>query len=386
MRIALFTETFLPHVDGVVTRLTHTLDELARAGDAVLVVAPAARGLPATYAGGAVVGAFSVKLPFYPDMRLGLPMPRRRLARMLTRFAPELIHAVNPVSLGLGALYFSRRRLVPLVASYHTNVAAYSRRYHLGLIEEPGWAYLRALHNRAQLNLCTSRQMQRELTARGFERVELWAPGVDAEQFHPDRRSQEWRARLTNGHPERTIVLSVGRLAMEKDLHTLAPVLPHLPGCHLSFVGDGPAHATFRAAFAGLPATFVGTLRGDDLAAAYASADVFALPSRTETLGLVALEAMASGLAVVGADRGGIPDLVDDGTTGQLFDPDAPGALEQALRTLAAAPETRQRMGAAGRRRAEGWSWARTTAGLRAYYASLLGDEHAATVHTLVGG
>ncbi|HEY7833312.1 MAG TPA: glycosyltransferase family 1 protein [Ktedonobacterales bacterium] len=373
MRIALFAETFLPHVDGIVTRLTHTLDQLARAGDEVLVVAPAARGLPTTYAGGPVVGAFSVRMPFYPDMRLGLPMPRRRLARLLTRFQPEIIHAVNPISLGLGALYFSRRRRVPLVASYHTNLASYARRYHVPMFERPGWAYIRALHNRAQLNLCTSRQMQRELTARGFQRVELWEPGVDAAQFRPDLASHEWRARLTDGHPERTIILSVGRLAQEKDLHTLAPVLPYLAGCHLSFVGDGPAARTLRGLFAGLPATFVGTLRGDDLAAAYASADVFVLPSRTETLGLVALEAMAAGLPVVGADRGGIPDLVDDGATGLLFDPDTPDALAGALTQLVDDADLRARLGAAGRMRAEGWDWARTTAGLRAQYARVLG-------------
>jgi glycosyltransferase involved in cell wall biosynthesis len=118
----------------------------------------------------------------------------------------------------------------------------------------------------------------------------------------------------------------------------------------------------------------VGTLHGDDLAAAYASADVFVLPSPTETLGLVALEAMASGLPVVGACRGGIPDLVEDGETGILFDPDRPDDLTGRLRVLASDPALRLRLGAAGRRRAEGWSWARTTAGLRAFYAMLLKD------------
>jgi glycosyltransferase involved in cell wall biosynthesis len=242
----------------------------------------------------------------------------------------------------------------------------------MGLVERPGWAYLRALHNRAQLNLCTSRQMQRELTERGFLRVELWEPGVDAGQFRPNRRSEAWRARLTEGHPERTIILSVGRLAQEKDLESLAPVLPRLPGYHLSFVGDGPAERMLRGVFVGMPASFVGKLRGDDLAAAYASADLFVLPSRTETLGLVALEAMASGLPVVGAARGGIPDLVAHHETGLTFDPDEPGALERALRALAGNAAERERMGAAGRRRAEGWDWARTTAGLRAQYARVL--------------
>lgn len=378
MRIALFAETFLPHTDGVVTRLTHTLEQLQRAGDEVLLVAPAQRGLPSTYCGAHVIGAFSVPLPFYPDVRLGLPMPRRGLARLLTRFAPELIHAVNPVALGLGAVYFAWRRRVPLVASYHTHVATYASRYHLSLLERPGWAYLRTLHNRAALNLCTSRPVQVELTARGFRRLALWEPGVDAVHFHPDRRTASWRDRLTDGHPHATILLSVGRLAPEKHLEALAPALRHLTDCHLSVVGSGPAAEQLRTTFAGLPVTFVGPLSGAELAAAYASADIFVLPSPTETLGLVALEAMAAGLPVVALRQGGIPDLVADGETGLLVAPEAPEDLVRHLRALAEDPLLRLRLGAAGRRRAEGWSWTRTTAGLRAHYAQVMAPGWAA--------
>jgi glycosyltransferase involved in cell wall biosynthesis len=372
VRIALFAETFLPHTDGIVTRLVYTIEELRRAGDDVLVVAPAARGLPESFHGARVLGAYSVTLPLYPDMRLGLPVPGRPVARAIRSFAPDVMHAVNPFALGLGALYFARRLQVPLLASYHTHVAVYATRYHLSLLEGTAWAYLRSIHNQARLNLCTSRPVRDELAARGFQRLELWDPGVDAERFHPSRAAAEWRARLTGGNPDATILLSVGRLAVEKQLDTLAPVLAHLPGAHLSFVGSGPAEDHLRSVFAGMPATFVGPLHGADLAAAYASADIFVLPSPTETLGLVALEAMAAGLPVLGARRGGIPDLVAEGDTGLLFDPDAPGDLTRHLRTLAENVSLRQRMGNQGRRRAEGWSWARTTAGLRARYAGLL--------------
>jgi glycosyltransferase involved in cell wall biosynthesis len=343
----------------------------------VLVVAPAARGLPETYAGARVLGAWSVTLPLYPDMRLGLPLPSRRQARALARFAPDLIHTVNPFVLGLKAFAAARRLRVPLVASYHAHIAAYTRRYHLSLLEGTTWAYVRSLHNRAQLNLCTSRPVEKDLKVRGFQHVALWEPGVDANLFAPDRRSDAWRARLTGGHPDATIILSVGRLASEKNLQALALALGHLEGCHLSFVGAGPAAELLRAACAGLPATFVGPLYGEDLAAAYASSDIFAFPSTTETLGLVAIEAMAAGLPVVGARCGGIPDLVADGETGLLFDPDEPGGLERHLRTLQTDPALRCRMGAAGRHRAEGWSWERTTDGLRARYAALVRDAAA---------
>ncbi len=377
LRIAFYTETFLPNIDGIVTRLTHTIDALVRAGDEVVVVAPAARRMPDTYAGAQVIGARSTTMPFYPSMRLGLPLPSRRQARTLARFAPDLIHAVNPVALGLKAFTSAYRLRVPLVASYHAQLAAYTRRYHLSLLEGTAWAYLRGLHNRAQLNLCTSHPMEKELQLRGFRHVALWEPGVDADLFRPDRGTADWRARLTGGHPDATIILSVGRLATEKHLDALALALPQLEGCHVSLVGAGPAEERLRAAFAGLPATFVGPLYGTDLAAAYASADIFAFPSTTETLGLVALEAMAAGLPVVGARSGGIPDLVTDGETGLLFDPDTAEDLARQLGVLAADPTLRRRLGGAGRRRAEGWSWERTTAGLRARYAAVVNGGQA---------
>jgi glycosyltransferase involved in cell wall biosynthesis len=377
VRIALFTETFVPNMDGIVTRLTHTIEQLTRAGDEVMVIAPASRGQPQELHGARVMGAFSFQPPFYPQMRFGLPMPRRALSRALRQFAPHVVHAVNPVALGLGAVYFARRRRIPLVASYHANVTAFAHGYHLGLLERPGWAYLRALHNQARLNLCTSRPVQMELASRGFRRLALWHPGVDAELFNPDSRSREWRARLTDGHPERTLILSVGRLAREKHLEALAPAISALEDCHLGFVGKGPNEEALRSSFAGLPATFVGPLYGRDLAAAYASADLFVMPSPTETLGLVVIEAMAAGLPVVAARRGGIPDLVADGATGILYDFDEPGMLTSALRSLVDDPLLRLQMGMAGRQRAESWNWRETTARLREQYAEVAAGGNA---------
>jgi glycosyltransferase involved in cell wall biosynthesis len=372
VRIAIFTETFLPNTDGIVTRLTHTIKHLRDAGDEVLVVAPATPGQPESWHGARVLGAYSVQPPFYPQMRFGVPLPRHAVSEALRQFAPEMVHAVNPVALGLGAVCYARLRRLPLVASYHANLAAFARRYHAGALERPGWAYLRALHNQAALNLCTSRPVQVELKARGFRRLALWEPGADAALFHPSRRSAAWRARLSGGHPERTLILSVGRLASEKRLETLAPAIAALPGCHLSLVGTGPHEGALRQAFAGLPVTFAGPLYGSDLAAAYASADLFVMPSPTETLGLVVIEAMASGLPVVAARRGGLPDLVKDGTTGLLYDFDHPQDLTGSLRTLAEDSGLRAVMGTAGRARAEGWSWQATTARLRERYLAVI--------------
>ncbi len=371
MRIALLTETFLPRVDGMVTRLTHTVAALIEAGDDVLVVAPRARGLPRDYCGARVVAAPSLPLPLYRGFRLGLPYTLG-LDVELAEFEPDVIHVANPVLLGLAGLSYARRYNVPLVASYHTHLPLYTRRYRMGVLEPVAWAYIRALHNTAQLNLCTSRPVLALLRDRDFPRLALWAPGVDAELFHPRRRSPEWRDQLSSGRPGATVLLYVGRLANEKGLERLAPTLATLPGCHLALVGAGPAEERLRQTFAGLPVTFVGPLHGEDLGAAYASADIFAFPSSTETLGLAAIEALASGLPVVGARRGGLPDIVLDRETGLLFDPDTDGDLERALGTLVEDEGLRGRMARAARLHAQQWNWTASASGLREHYAAVL--------------
>jgi glycosyltransferase involved in cell wall biosynthesis len=372
MRIALFTETFLPHTDGIVTRLTQTIQELHRAGDEVLIVAPQAPGLPQSYHGAKVIGLPCFSFPLYQDFYLGLPFTNRTLRAAVAAFAPDIIHAVNPVTVGWEALYQARRSRVPFVASYHTNVPAYFHRYGWGMLEEPVWRYLRLLHNRARLNLCTSRFVRDQLQAHGIRSVYLWEPGIDTNHFHPQLRSDEWRARLTEGQPEKTILMYVGRLAAEKGLDRIIAVLPQLEGCHVALVGDGPMAVALRQAAKGLPVTFPGPLYGKELASAYASADVFVFPSSTETLGLVAIEAMASGLPVVGARSGGILDSVVEGETGLLFNPDDLDEFASSLRYLVTHADERRQMGQAARRRAERWSWATSTAGLRKLYMSLL--------------
>lgn len=380
MRVALVTETFLPHIDGVVTRLVSTIEALRAAGDEVLVIAPERRGLPSEYSGARVVGAPSIPLPVYREIRLGLPLTTG-IDAVLSDFHPDIIHVVNPAVLGLAGFSYARRHGTAVIASYHTHLATYAYRYGVGVLAPVIWRYVRWLHNQAQLNLCTSRPVLDLLEGRGFPRVALWAPGVDSVLFSPDRRSAVMRERLTGGRPSETVLLYVGRLATEKSLETLAPALAELPGCHLALVGKGPARQQLEAAFAGLPATFVGPLEGETLAAAYASADIFAFPSCTETLGLAAIEAMAAGLPVVGARRGGVPDVVRDGETGLLFDPDAPGDLVRALRRLIANDALRDQLGRASRRRAEGWSWAASTAGLRDYYRSIVPSASPITSH-----
>jgi glycosyltransferase involved in cell wall biosynthesis len=366
MRIAMFTETFLPATDGVVTRLRHTIEELGRSGDELLLFAPS--GGPDSYAGACVHGVPGVPFPPYPEKRVCPPHPG--IGRALRRFRPDLVHVANPVVLGAGGVYYARRHGVPLVASHHTKLTAYARYYGLGFARGLGGAYLKALHNRAAVNLCNSEAAGEELLRGGIRRVRVWPHGVDARRFRPGRASGAWRAKLSGGNPEDRLLLSVGRLAPEKGLGRLKAVLAEIPGTRLAMVGDGPARGALEREFAGTPTVFTGFLHGEELAAAYASSDVFLFPSTTDTLGLAMVEALASGLPVVAERSGAASEVVDDGTTGVLYEAGSAASLVGSVRQLVADPGLRGRMGREARAAAERKDWGASARTLRRHYAA----------------
>jgi glycosyltransferase involved in cell wall biosynthesis len=370
VRIAFFTETFLPKVDGIVTRLTRTIEHLVAAGDEVLVVCP--EGAPADHCGARVVGVPAMPLPLYPELKLALPRPA--VSEALDHFQPDLVHVVNPAVLGVGGIWLARTRGLPLVASYHTHLPKYLEHYGMGMLEPLLWELLKAAHNQALLNLCTSTAMVDELSRKGIQHTALWQRGVDTELFRPSLRSAAMRDRLHGGHTDTGhLLLYIGRLSAEKQIERIRPVLEAMPQASLALVGDGPHRQQLERVFEGTATTFVGYLAGEELASAYASADAFLFPSSTETLGLVLLEAMAAGCPVVGADRGGIPDIVTDGVNGCLYDPDQPRSLGAAVDRLLGNPEQRRDLRQAARLEAERWGWAAATEQLRGYYRQVLG-------------
>ncbi len=376
MKIALFTETFLPKVDGIVTRLTKTVRHLVEAGDEVLIFCP--EGAPEQYMGARVVGVPAMPLPLYPELKLALPRPA--VAEALEQFGPDLVHVINPAVLGLGGIWLAKTKGYPLVASYHTHLPKYLEHYGMGLLEPLLWELLKAAHNQAQLNLCTSTAMVAELSDKGILHTALWQRGVDTEMFRPELRSSASRERLLGGHSDTgKLLLYIGRLSAEKQIERIKPVLEALPDARLALVGDGPHRSRLEEIFSGLPVTFVGYLAGEELAAAYASGDAFVFPSSTETLGLVLLESMAAGCPVVGANRGGIPDIVTDGVNGCLYEPDGEdggaASLTAAVLRLLGDQEQRQILSFHARREAEAWGWAGATAQLRRYYRNLLDPQ-----------
>ncbi|WP_414565277.1 MULTISPECIES: glycosyltransferase family 4 protein [unclassified Anabaena] len=372
MRIALFSETFLPKVDGIVTRLRHTVDHLQRNGDQVLVIAP--EGGITEHKGAKVYGVTGFPLPLYPELKMALPRPA--IGYALEEFQPDIIHVVNPAVLGLAGIFYSKMLKIPLVASYHTHLPQYLQHYGLGMLEGFLWELIKNAHNQASLNLCTSTVMMEELTTHGIERVQVWQRGVDTELFHPDLASPKMRSRLTQNHPESPLLLYVGRLSAEKEIERIKPILEAIPDARLALVGDGPHRQELEKHFSGTHTHFVGYLMGQELGSAFASADAFIFPSRTETLGLVLLEAMAAGCPVVAARSGGIPDIVTDGINGYLFDPtaDIQDAITATVRLLENQQE-REIIRQNARKEAESWGWSAATCQLQDYYQKVVFSE-----------
>lgn len=365
------TETFLPKIDGIVTMVVNTVECLRAQGDEVLVFAPS--GGPAEIFGSPVIGLPSVRFPFYPELRLAAP--RASMREQLKLFRPDVLHLFEPSLLGIGGIYYGRALNVPVVISYHTDIPAYLHYYRLGFLEGVTWKLMRTRHSRADLNLCTSTATIEELRLHGIDKLALWERAVDARRFHPSRRSDAMRSTLSQGDTERPLLLYVGRLSAEKDVGSLRAVLEAVPEARLAIVGDGPVRHELEKHFRGTATHFMGYLRGEALAAAYASADLFVLPSKTETLGLVLLEAMASGCPVVACRAGGVPDAVENGVTGYLFEPSDPEGLVQAVKRAMACPAKRAEIQTRARADVERRSWEDATGQLRGYYRQAIEDR-----------
>jgi glycosyltransferase involved in cell wall biosynthesis len=272
------------------------------------------------------------------------------------------------VVLGAAGLAAARFLNKPVISSYHTNIAAYCAYFGVPIFTRPMWAYNRLIHSQCTLTFCPSPSTASMLEKQGFQNLRIWSRGVDTKLFRPERRSKELHASWLQGRrrpEEKTILLYAGRISWEKNLRLLTQAYRGMDHecCHLVIVGQGPAFGEIQQELAGLPVTFTGYLQGEDLAATYASADIFAFPSRSETFGQVVLEAMASGLPVAGVRSEGVCDLVQDGDTGYLLDTRELSEKEEAiayqsiLEHLIVNPAVRRNMGRTTLQEAQQRSW-----------------------------
>jgi phosphatidylinositol alpha 1,6-mannosyltransferase len=319
LRLALFTDSFIPQLNGVALLLGRLVEAVRARGATVRVYTTSD---PAGAEADDVRRWPSVAFWAYPEHRLALPT-QPRVRRELLAWRPTLVHAASPFGMGLAARAAARALGVPFVTSYHTNWSAYSSFYQMGALRGTAWHYLRWFHNGGARTYCPTQAVQDELAARGFQHMALWSRGVDSARFNPLFRSAALRARL-GVTDDMVLAIYVGRLGAEKGLgialQGMREVMQAAPGrVRCAIAGDGP-YADEARAMAPEGTVFMGRLTGDALSEFYASADVFMFPSATDTFGNVLLEAMASGLPVVGADVGPTRELLA-GRNGVTFVP-----------------------------------------------------------------
>ena len=332
LRLAVFSDTYPPQVNGVartLERLVHAVEERGGAARVFTVNDPEAVPL-------ANVERYP-SIPFWAYKQLRLAWPRQsKVNAAVAAFRPTLVHAATEFGVGMSGRRAARWLDVPFVSSYHTSFTAYAKFYKLGLLAQPAWTFLRWFHNIGLRTYCPTQAIVDEVNAEGFTNTTVWSRGVDSQRFSPRYRSSELRARI--GATDDTLVVSyVGRVAAEKGLDVAMQALRIVnearPG-RIKFigVGDGPYEAELHEqapAGSWLP----GKLLGDALSEAFASGDVFLFPSTTDTFGNVLLEAMSSGMPVVGADVGPTREqLAPD--RGWLIKPGDAQAFAQALIAL----------------------------------------------------
>jgi glycosyltransferase involved in cell wall biosynthesis len=289
MRIVIATDAWSPQVSGVVTTLNRTREQLLIEGHEVLMVTSE--------------GHRTFPCPTYPEIRLPL-FPGRKIARALDAFSPDCVHIATEGTIGLSVRRYCRRRGIPFTTAYHTQMPEYVRaRFPIPL----GWTYalLRWFHGAAERTLVPTASMRSTLLERGFENVVIWSRGVLTDVFHPDDPVAY--------DLEGPIWVNFGRVSVEKNIEAFLDL--DLPGSKV-IIGDGPDRERLQAAHPDV--LFLGYKFGRDLARHVAGADVFVFPSRTDTFGVVMLEAMACGVPVAAYPVTGPVDVVRHGITGCL--------------------------------------------------------------------
>jgi glycosyltransferase involved in cell wall biosynthesis len=345
LRIAVVTETFAPEVNGVAMTLGRVVDGLLQRGHAVQVVRPRqGQESSAPRAGLDQVLSHGIPVPSYGSLRFGLPS-KGRLVKLWGETRPDIVHVVTEGPLGWSAVAAARKLHLPLTSSFHTNFHSYSQHYGMGLLKSPIESYLRKLHNRTQATMVPTRALQQELQGRGYDNVSVVSRGVDTARFNPARRSAALRSSW-GAQAQDPVLLLVGRLAKEKNvqlvLTAFAAIRASQPRARLVLVGDGPLRRVLQEACP--EAHFAGVRQHDELAAHYASADLFLFPSLTETFGNVVPEALASGLAVLSYANAAAQELIVDGHNGVLIPNGDERAFVDAALALALDRERQQQL------------------------------------------
>jgi phosphatidylinositol alpha 1,6-mannosyltransferase len=372
MRIVFFTETCEPHVNGVVVTLNRVTEYLSSQGHEILLVAPRYSGTQSNSHG---VRMKCVPFPLYPEMPIILPhwSFHRTEFEKIGAFQPDLVHVWTPGVMSFFAQTWARRRGCPVVASYETDLIRYLHIYGFGAFESQAWRYFKWLLNNCRRTYVPSHDTKTFLDDAGIRNVEVFERGVDIRRFNPEKRSIDVRKTL-GADEDDLLILYVGRLSNEKELpilfNSFLKLLGQYPTARLAITGEGPGLRGLLRKFSHPNIVFTGVRRGGELASLFASADIFALPSSTETLSIASLEAMASGIPVLGMNAGGIRDIVKHRETGLLAN--TADEFGMYLRQLAAGASQRRAFGRDARIYAESKTWDHSLAALERSYLDLV--------------
>lgn len=358
MRIAYFTDTYLPQINGVSNTLEKLGSYLKDQEIKHMFFAPQYSEESSNSGKSPEIRFKSVSLPFYPECRLSLPH-YSNLSRIADEFKPDIIHLTDPLGIGLTGLKYARDKGIPIVSSFHTNFDVYLKYYNLEYLEGVVWGLFKWFHGFSEINFCPSQDTLEVLQSKGLKNLKIWSRGIDTGNFNPNLRSM--RIRYSLKAEDKLIFLYVGRLAAEKDLDILLESINIVNSSHAEkvqfvFVGDGPyANQLKDRSYENV--VFTGYLKGMDLSAMYASSDVFAFPSSTETFGNVVLEAMASGLPVIAVNSGGVKDNVFHEYNGLMCRPRDTSSFAQSIIRLIEDKQLIQTLGAHAREHAATRSW-----------------------------
>ena len=376
MKVALFTDTYLPQINGVTNTLTKLLEYYDKNKIQYKLFVPQYEIPSSDYN---VERFYSIKFFVYPEARVTFPN-FRRINATLAQFGPDIVHNMTEFNMGTTGMGYGKAHNVPSISNYTTNFSQYAEYYKLFFLKTPIWNWMKWYHTQNDLTLCPSQSAQRILHSHGITNTGIFSRGIDAQNFIPQKRSEGLRKKLKIEN--KTAFLYVGRIAVEKDLDVLCEGYKTVhkrfgSSAGLVIVGDGPYLDRCRQIFP-RDTVFTGFKTGKELAEIYASCDLFVCPSSTETFGNVVLEAMASGLPVIGADAGGVGELIQKNKTGLKFREKDSQELAGCMERLLLDATLRQTLAGAGRTFANNRSWDKIFGGLMQTYEKVIENYHAA--------
>lgn len=373
MKIALFSDTFSPQINGVTNTLGKLVKYFEEKNIEYKVFVPQ---YDEEDIDSHTERFYSFKFFLYPECRLALPNIFR-VSQVISEFQPDIIHIMTEFNMGITGLHYGKKYNIPTISNYTTNFPQYTDYYKLEFFKQPIWDYMRWFHNQNNITLCPSNEAQKLLNKNGINNTDIFSRGIDSQKYNPDYRNDHLRKML--GIENKTAFLYVGRVSIEKDLDILSESYKAIKEKYknnvaLIITGEGPYLEKCKELFPE-DTIYTGFKKGRELAEIYASSDIFVCPSSTETFGNVVLEAMTSGLAVIGADAGGIKEIIDHKHNGLKFKARDANELIDCMAELIDHTPLREYLKMNGRKFGINRSWDKIMDGLLNIYNEVLSER-----------